>query len=37
MNAIRVRARLGRTLEALRTPDGIKLERYLVFATGRRA
>lgn len=33
----RVRARLSRKLEALRTPDGIKLERYLVFATGRRA
>jgi arsenite methyltransferase len=33
----RVRARSSLQLEALRTPDGIKLERYLVFATGRRA
>jgi arsenite methyltransferase len=33
----RVRARLSRKLEALRTPEGIKLERYLVFATARRA
>jgi ubiquinone/menaquinone biosynthesis C-methylase UbiE len=32
----RVKARLSLELEALRTPDGIKLERYLVFATGRR-
>jgi trans-aconitate methyltransferase len=32
----RVRARLSRKLEALRTPEGIKLERYLVFATARR-
>jgi arsenite methyltransferase len=33
----RVRARLSGKLEALRTPSGIQLERYLVFATGRRA
>lgn len=32
----RVRARLGQKLEAARTPDGIRLERYLVFATARR-
>jgi ubiquinone/menaquinone biosynthesis C-methylase UbiE len=32
----RVRARLSRKLEQRRTPDGIQLERYLVFATGRR-
>jgi arsenite methyltransferase len=32
----RVRTRLSRKLEALRTPSGILLERYLVFATGRR-
>jgi arsenite methyltransferase len=32
----RVRTRLQRKLEALRTPEGIKLERYLVFATARR-
>jgi arsenite methyltransferase len=30
----RVRARLGRKLETLRTASGIQLERYLVFATG---
>jgi ubiquinone/menaquinone biosynthesis C-methylase UbiE len=33
----RVRERLSRKLEALRTPDGILLERYLVFATARKA
>jgi trans-aconitate methyltransferase len=33
----RVRARLERTLEARRGPSGIKLERYLVFATGKKA
>jgi arsenite methyltransferase len=33
----RVRTRLSGQLDALRTPDGIQLERYLVFATGRRA
>jgi len=32
----RVRARLSRKLEASRTPSGIQLERYLVFATARR-
>jgi hypothetical protein len=32
----RVRRRLERKLEVLRTPEGIKLERYLVFATARR-
>lgn len=32
----RVRERLGRKLEALRTGVGIKLERYLVFATARK-
>ncbi|HTV17546.1 MAG TPA: methyltransferase domain-containing protein [Polyangiaceae bacterium] len=32
----RVRARLSRKLESSRTPDGIRLERYLVFATARR-
>jgi arsenite methyltransferase len=32
----RVRERLSRKLEALRTPSGILLERYLVFATARR-
>ncbi len=33
----RVRERLSRKLEALRTPSGILLERYLVFATARKA
>jgi len=34
----RVRERLARKLEALRSPDhGIRLERYLVFATARKA
>jgi arsenite methyltransferase len=33
----RVRERLSKKLEALRTPSGIKLERYLVFATARNA
>jgi ubiquinone/menaquinone biosynthesis C-methylase UbiE len=33
----RVRVRLGRKLEALRTSAGIQLERYLVFATARKA
>jgi ubiquinone/menaquinone biosynthesis C-methylase UbiE len=33
----RVRTRLSAQLDELRTPDGIQLERYLVFATGRRA
>jgi arsenite methyltransferase len=32
----RVRARLSRKLESARTPDGIQLQRYLVFATARR-
>jgi len=32
----RVRERLARKLEALRTPAGIALERYLVFATARK-
>jgi trans-aconitate methyltransferase len=32
----RVRERLGRKLEALRTGTGIQLERYLVFATARK-
>jgi ubiquinone/menaquinone biosynthesis C-methylase UbiE len=32
----RVRTRLSRKLDTLRTPKGILLERYLVFATGRR-
>jgi trans-aconitate methyltransferase len=32
----RVRQRLGQKLEALRTKDGLKLERYLVFATARK-
>jgi arsenite methyltransferase len=33
----RVRSRLSQKLEARRTPRGILLERYLVFATARRA
>jgi arsenite methyltransferase len=33
----RVRDALARKLEAHRTPEGIRLERYLVFATARRA
>jgi arsenite methyltransferase len=33
----RVRTRLSARLDELRTPDGIQLERCLVFATGRRA
>jgi len=33
----RVRARLSDKLEALRTPSGIRLDRYLVFATARKA
>jgi hypothetical protein len=34
----RARARLSRDLEALRSPaHGIRLERYLVFATWRKA
>jgi ubiquinone/menaquinone biosynthesis C-methylase UbiE len=32
-----VREKLSKKLEALRTPSGIKLERYLVFATARKA
>jgi ubiquinone/menaquinone biosynthesis C-methylase UbiE len=32
----RVRNSLSRKLEARRTPDGIQLERYLVFASARR-
>jgi arsenite methyltransferase len=32
----RVRARLSQKLESARTPEGIQLERYLVFATARR-
>jgi arsenite methyltransferase len=32
----RVRERLSRKLEALRTPSGIKLDRHLVFATARK-
>ncbi|HEX6243148.1 MAG TPA: methyltransferase domain-containing protein [Polyangiales bacterium] len=32
----RVRARLARKLDALRTPQGIQLERYLVFASAKR-
>jgi len=32
----RVRARLGRKLDALRTPQGIQLERHLVFASAKR-
>lgn len=32
----RVRRTLSRKLEARRTPDGIQLERYLVFASARR-
>jgi arsenite methyltransferase len=33
----RVRDRLARKLEAHRTSGGLRLERYLVFATGRKA
>jgi len=33
----RVRDRLSKKLEARRAPAGIKLERYLVFATARKA
>jgi arsenite methyltransferase len=33
----RVKDRLGRKLEGLRTPAGINLERHLVFATARKA
>jgi arsenite methyltransferase len=33
----RARARLGHKLEALRTRDGIQLERYLVFATAKKS
>jgi SAM-dependent methyltransferase len=32
----RLRVQLAIELEAFRTPDGIRLERYLVFATARR-
>jgi arsenite methyltransferase len=32
----RMRARLSRKLESARTPSGIQLRRYLVFATARR-
>ena len=32
----RVRDRLARKLETLRTKDGLRLERYLVFATARK-
>lgn len=32
----RVRARLATRLESLRTPKGIRLERYLVFATAQK-
>lgn len=32
----RLRAELTLELEAFRSPHGIRLERYLVFATGRR-
>jgi arsenite methyltransferase len=33
----RVRQRLSRKLDALRAPSGIRLERYLLFATARKA
>jgi hypothetical protein len=33
---VRLRARLSRKLESARTPSGIQLRRYLVFATARR-
>jgi arsenite methyltransferase len=32
----RVRERLSKKLEALRTPTGLRLERYFVFATARK-
>lgn len=32
----RVKRRLSNKLEALRTPEGIKLQRFLVFATGKK-
>jgi arsenite methyltransferase len=32
----RLRARLSRKLESARTPSGVQLRRFLVFATARR-